>query len=75
MYAIISCINGNYKIEAEGLSEQSAKVLFHQKCAAFWNAPDVLLGQVCIKNQQLETVGNYSEQIIHTVEPTEQTEE
>lgn len=73
MYSIVTCINGNFKIEAEGLNEQQAKVLFHQKCAAFWNASDVLLGQVSIMNQQLQVVGNYTEQIVHTVEP--ETEE
>lgn len=71
MYSIVTCINGNFKIEEEGLNEQQAKVLFHQKCAAFWNASDVLLGQVSIMNQQLQVVGNYTEQIIHEVpEPT-----
>lgn len=79
MYSIVTCINGNFKIEAEGLNEQQAKVLFHQKCAAFWNASDVLLGQVAIVNQQLQVVGNYTEQIIHEVpepqsEPVEPTE-
>ena len=74
MYSIVTCINGNFKIEAEGLNEQQAKVLFHQKCAAFWNASDVLLGQVSIMNQQLQVGGNYTEQIIHTVE-TPETEE
>ena len=74
MYSIVTCINGNFKIEAEGLNEQQAKVLYHQKCAAFWNAPDVLLGQVSILNQQLQVVGGYSEQIVHTVEPQEQGE-
>lgn len=75
MYSIVTCINGNFKIEEEGLNEQQAKVLFHQKCAAFWNASDVLLGQVSIMNQQLQVVGNYTEQIIHEVpepEPEEQ---
>ena len=75
MYAIATCINGNFKIEAEGLNEQQAKVLYHQKCAAFWNAPDVLLGQVSILNQQLQVVGGYTEQIIHTVEPQEEVKE
>lgn len=69
MYSVVTCINGNFKIEAEGLNEQQAKVLYHQKCAAFWNASDVLLGQVSILNQQLQVVGGYTEQIIHTVEP------
>ena len=69
MYSIVTCINGNFKIEADGLNEQQAKVLFHQKCAAFWNASDVLLGQVSIMNQQLQVVGNYTEQITHPVEP------
>ena len=74
MYSIVTCINGNFKIEAEGLNEQQAKVLFHQKCAAFWNASDVLLGQVSIMNQQLQVVDGYSEQIIHTVETPESEE-
>ena len=69
MYSLVTCINGNFKIEAEGLDEQQAKVLYHQKCAAFWNASDVLLGQVSILNQQLQVVGGYTEQIIHTAEP------
>ena len=75
MYSIVTCINGNFKIEAEGLNEQQAKVLYHQKCAAFWNASDVLLGQVSILNQQLQVVGGYTEQIIHTVEPEEPQEQ
>ena len=69
MLSLVTCINGTFKIEAEGLDEQQAKVLYHQMCAAFWNASDVLLGQVSILNQQLQVVGGYTEQIIHTVEP------
>lgn len=75
MYSIVTCINGNFKIEAEGLNEQQAKVLYHQKCAALWNASDVLLGQVSILNQQLQVFRNYTEQIIHTAAEPEQTEE
>ena len=73
MYAIVTCINGNFEIEAEGLNEQQAKVLYHQKCAAFWNASDVLLGQVSILNQQLQVVGGqlnipvYSEENVKDV--------
>ena len=75
MYAVVTCSNGNYSILAEGLTEQAAKVKYHQTCAAFWNAPDVLLGQVAIVNQQWQVVGNYTEQIIHTVEPQEEPQE
>lgn len=71
MYAVVTCSNGNYSILSEGLTLQAAKVTYHQTCAAFWNAPDVLLGQVAILNQQLQVVGGFSEQIIHEVpEPT-----
>lgn len=74
MYAVVTCSNGNYSILAEGLTEQAAKVKYHQTCAAFWNAPDVLLGQVAIVNQQWQVVRNYTEQIIHEVEPQEEVE-
>ena len=76
MYAVVTCSNGNYSILAEGLTEQAAKVKYHQTCAAFWNAPDVLLGHVAIVDQHWNVLeGRYSEQIIHTVEPQEEVEE
>ena len=74
MYAVVTCSNGNYNILAEGLSEQAAKVKYHQTCAAFWNAPDVLLGQVAIVDQQWNVAFGCSEQIIHAVEPEEPQE-
>lgn len=75
MYAVVTCSNGNYSILAEGLTEQGAKVKYHQTCAAFWNAPDVLLGQVAIVDQQWNIAFGCSEQIIHTVEPQEEPQE
>jgi hypothetical protein len=76
MYAVIECINGSYSVKAENLDEQAAKVFYFDRCKILWSASDVLLGQVAIVNQQLQVVGGYSEQIIHTVEsdPEEVTE-
>lgn len=70
MYAVIECINGSFSVKAENLDEQAAKVFYFDRCRILWNAPDVLLGQVAIVNQQLQVVGGYSEQIIHTPEET-----
>ena len=69
MYAVIECINGSFSVKAENLDEQAAKVFYFDRCRILWSAPDVLLGQVAIMNQQLQVVGGYTEQIIHTVEP------
>lgn len=75
MLSIIQCVNGNYSVVAEGLTEgQSAKVNFHQRCAVLWNASDVKVGQVAVINEQLEVWDGCTEQIIH-VEPEQSEEE
>ena len=69
--AIISCINGNFKIEAEGFTnEQAALVTFHSKCQIFWNAPDVLAGEIAIVDEQLNVYRGFKEFIQHTPQPT-----
>lgn len=71
MYSVVQCVNGSYSVVAEGLSESSAKINFWDRCIVLENAPDVLLGQIAILNQQLQIYGGYTEQIIHEVpEPT-----
>jgi hypothetical protein len=75
--AIITCINGNFKVEAEGFTtEQAALVVFHGKCQVFWNAPDVLTGEVAIVDEQLNIYRGFKEYIHHDPvqpepEPTE----
>lgn len=65
-YAIITCINGNYKIEAEGITNlANAKVNFHNKCQVLWNAPDVITGYVMIADENLDKVERYGEYIWH----------
>lgn len=65
--AIISCINGNFKLEAGGFTtEQAALVAFHGKCEVFWNAPDVLTGEVAIVDEQLDIYKGYKDFIRHT---------
>ena len=57
-YAIIQCVNGNYSVAAEDITElSSAKVSFHNLCAALWNAPDVITGCVMIVDENLDVVG------------------
>lgn len=67
-YSVISCINGNFKIEAEtGENKQQAFTTFHSKCTAFGNASDVITGMVTVVDENLNTVENKKEFIEHPV--------
>jgi len=74
--AIVTCINGNFKVEAEGFTtEQAALVAFHSMAQTLWNAPDVLTGEVAIVDEQLDIYKGYKEFIRHTAQqPTQQPE-
>ena len=72
MLSLVTCINGTYKVEAEGLSEQGAKVNFHQKCATLWNAPDVINARVAILDENLNAYNGYSENIYHAPQEVEE---
>lgn len=65
-YAIIKCINGNYSVHAEGITDlTSAKVQFHGLCQTLWNAPDVITAEVKIMDENLDRVEDYKEFITH----------
>ena len=65
---IIKCVNGNYFIHAEGITDiSSAKVQFHGLCQTLWNASDVFSACVMIVDEELNMVGGYKEYIIHDV--------
>lgn len=67
-HAIITVINGDYKVEAEGYTSlDSAKVYFAGKWQALLNAPDVITGAIIIVNENLECVEGYKEFISHPV--------
>lgn len=71
-YAIIKVINGNYSIHAEGItSVQSARISFHQLCAALWNDPDVVTAMVMVADENLDAVEGIKEFIHHEQEQTE----
>ena len=68
-YSLISCINGNFKIEAEyGTNKQGAIVGFHDKCKIYWNATDVITGCVCVMDENLDVVEGKVEYISHPAE-------
>lgn len=70
IYAIIKCINGNYSVHAEGITNiANAKTNFHGLCQTLWNAPDVITAHVAIVDEQLDVVEGYKEYIHH--EPVE----
>ena len=75
-YAIIECINGNYFIRAEGITDlAAAKTQWHGRCQVLWNEPSVITAHVMIADEQLDAVEGYKEYIHHEQEQEqEQTE-
>ena len=75
-YAVINVVNGIYSIFAEGFTSiEAAKVSYHGRCQALWNAPDVLTAEVMIADEQLDAVDGYKEFIRHDpVAPAPETE-
>ena len=68
-YAIIKCVNGNYTIHAEGITDISnAKTQFHGVCQTLWNAQDVITAEVAIVTENLDIVEGYKEYIHHEVQ-------
>ena len=66
-YAIVTVINGNYKIEAEGITQlDSAKTQYHGICQALWNEPTVITACVMIVDENLDKVEDYKEFISHS---------
>ena len=65
-YAILKCINGNFFVHAEGITDlANAKTQFHGLCQTLWNAPDVITAYVMIADEQLDVVEGYKEFIHH----------
>lgn len=71
MYAVISNINGNWKIEVETNNLQQAEVNYHGLCESFWNASDVEIGYVWLVDRSLKPIEKA--EIHHDTDP-EQTE-
>lgn len=70
-YAIIECINSNFFIRAEGITDlANAKKQFHGRCQTLWNEPSVVTAHVMIADEQLDAVEGYRE-FIHHEEQTE----
>ena len=61
-YAIIKCINGNFSVHAEGITElANAKTNFHGLCQTLWNAPDVLTANVVIVDERTKAMDDDDE--------------
>lgn len=75
-YAIIKVINGNYSIHAEGFASiQSARISFHQLCAALWNDPSTEKAMVMVADENLDAVEGYKEFIHHKQEQEQEQSE
>ena len=65
-YAIIKVVNGNYTVQAEGITDvTSAKVQYHALCETLWNATDVVTACVAIVDENLDITEGYKEFISH----------
>lgn len=74
-YAIIKCTDGNYAVHAEGYTSiTSAKIAFHQLCAALWNDPNTTKATVKIMDEQLDCAEGYREAINKVPEATNESE-
>lgn len=73
-YAVVSCINGNYKIESEhGENLTGAKMAWHEKCRSLENEPTVITATVAVVDENYSSIGGFYEHITHEVQV--QTEE
>ena len=74
-FAVVSIVNGIFKIDSEWENNlDGARVAFHQRCAALWNAQDVVSAVVRLVNSDFLTYTNYEEHIGHEVQPEEEPE-
>lgn len=65
-YALITCINGNFKVESEhGSNIEQARTAFYSKCTALSNAPDVIKSQVAVVDIFLNPVMGLKADIGH----------
>ena len=65
-YAVIKCINGNYFIHSEGVTDLAvAKVNYHALCRTLWEAKDVITAKVMLADENLNIVEGYAEFIHH----------
>lgn len=69
-YALITCINGNFKIESEhGENIEQARTAFYQKCTTLSNAPDVKKSQTMVADEFLQPVMGLKADIGHDETP------
>lgn len=62
-YALITCINGNFKVESEhGENQKQAETAFFSKCTALSDAPDVESAYVKVVDENLNVVAGLERQ-------------
>ena len=63
-YAVLSCRNGTYHIDAEGFTDiKQAIVTFHDVCKNLWNAADIQTATVIVSDEQFFAVNGYRDVI------------
>lgn len=69
-YAVLSCRNGTYHVDAEGFTDiKLAIVKFHEVCKTLWNAADIQTATVIVSNEQFYAVNGYRDVIDKNINP------
>jgi hypothetical protein len=72
-YALISCTNGNFKVESEyGDNLTAAKMAWHALCRTKENAADVISATIMVVDENFIPFEGFVEHITH---PEPETEE
>lgn len=64
-FSTVKVVNGQFAINTETDSLQSAIIQFHSLAQMLWNAPDVEKAKIAIMDEQLNVVDGYAEYIHH----------
>lgn len=64
-YYVAQSANDNVAIASEWEDLVSAKMAYHNLCAAFWNESSVIEGVIGLLDSHLELIPGYKEYIFH----------
>ena len=68
-FAIVSCVNGNFKIDSEwGSNLEGAIIAWHERCKVLWSAKDVARAVVRLVDRDFNTYTTYVAYIGHEQE-------
>lgn len=74
-YAVIQCVDGNFKVMSEWNDPEKARKAYHTLCASLWNDKSFEVAHIAILDNQLDVFNGYKERIEHEAQPVQVPEE